>query len=189
MTTHSASKRGLKPTNIGPSTRTISFMVRIDWTSRQVIKFTATKDFNLVGKLVGQDRKVVGDYQVFVATGKTLYLVASESLDGWYYLSDGDGCSCPGAKRWHHCRHLEAISTYNAQQMSAEDAREKAARLHECRMQLHQRRIEREQQSMPVAPLTAEEWKQAMKRNKKWQREQKAADLARLAEVKAASVA
>jgi hypothetical protein len=180
--THSASKKSLGASPITPSMSICAFMVQLDWTSRQVVKITAHQSFNLPGKMVASNRHVVCNHTVYVPAGQVLYFVASEELPGWYYVSDGVGCSCPGCKRHHHCKHLEAIAEPVAPMVEDTEVAEVTIQptpVAEERIQPHQGDVR----------YTAEDWKAMMTRNKAWQEAEKAKDRARLAEVKAASAA
>lgn len=173
--THSASKRSLRVTNIGPSASITAFMVRIDWTSAPIVKITARQEFLLVGKMVSRERHMVADYQVLIPAGKTLFFVESQELAGWYYVSDAVGCSCPGHRRWGHCDHAKVAQKFAAQPRTRQTIEVSQPELTPASTE----------EASPAAPLTAEEWKQAVKRNRAWQKAEKAKDLAKLEAVKA----
>ncbi|HLZ64354.1 MAG TPA: hypothetical protein VKR06_46080 [Ktedonosporobacter sp.] len=180
--THSASKRSLKATAITPSMSVCAFMVRLDWTSRQVVKVTAHTGFNLRGKMVASTRHIVCNHHVYVPAGQVLFFVASEELPGWYYVSDGVGCSCPGCKnsKNHTCKHLKAIAEPPVEQVEVPEV---------STIQPTPVAVEATTVGEQRASMTPQEWKAMEKRNKAWQKAEKAKDLAKLAAVKQASAA
>lgn len=130
MVAHSS----LRVRKLGPSSEQQALMVRIDWTTSQVVTITAHEDFRMqtVTMWVCKDGyKIISTQDVPVHKGTKLYFVASNE-QGWYYLLKWSeirqqyACTCPSGRIRHNCRHqhiladhLESQSTKVAQPAAA----------------------------------------------------------------------
>lgn len=134
MIAHSTSKRNLKVQKLGPSSEQQALMVRIDWTTSQVVTITAREDFKMstVTMWVRKDGyQVISTQDVPVLKGTKLYFVASNE-QGWYYLLkwseslNKHACTCPAGRIRHNCRHQHILSDHLESQTTkvAQPARE-----------------------------------------------------------------
>ena len=122
MIAHSTSERNLKVSNLGPSSEQQALMVRIDWTTSQVVKITARQHFMMptATMWVRKDGyKVISTQDIPVQEGMTLYFVASKE-EGWYYLLQWSenrqqyACTCPAGRIRHTCKHQHILADHLA---------------------------------------------------------------------------
>lgn len=118
-------KQALKRTNIGISDSVVAYMVAITWTTAAVVKVEVTKEFKLTLHRVSVIR---GEYRVLdamhatVKPGQVLYFTKSDGLDGYYYMTSGDGCTCKAGRFKQPCHHIDAVIEYIDPQAYAEVA-------------------------------------------------------------------
>ena len=126
----------LKIRKLGPSSEQQALMVRIDWTTSQVVTITAHEDFKMptVTMWVRKDGyQVISRQDIPVHKGMTFYFVASNE-QGWYYLLkwseslNKHACTCPAGRIRHNCRHQHILADHlesqEAKYVASEEARE-----------------------------------------------------------------
>lgn len=116
MVAHSS----LKVRQLGPSSEQQALMVRIDWTTAQVVTITARNDFRMptVTMWVRKNGyKIISKQDIPVHTGTTFYFVASQE-QGWYYLlmwsesRQQYACTCPSGRIRHTCKHQHILADH-----------------------------------------------------------------------------
>src|SRR6266700_3626522 len=105
-------KQALKRTNIGVSDSVVAYMVKIDWTTAPVVKVDIRKEFKLTLHRVSvlrHEYHILDEMHATVKPGQTLYFAKSDGLDGYYYMTSEDGCTCKAGRFKMPCHHIEMI--------------------------------------------------------------------------------
>lgn len=101
--------------NIGISDTVVAFMVAITWTTAPVVRVAIQKEFKMTMQkvsVIGSEYRIVGVMQVTMKPGQELFFTKS-GLDGYYYLTSAEGCTCKAGRFHQKCHHVQDVRAYS----------------------------------------------------------------------------